>query len=166
MAELNRLKNDGRVPSSMFMTENIDFRTKSNENNRAEVDLYEVLTIAARNGLFDTRPYKVYRALINQTGTGDPTVVVYENTTGANFSFTRDDVGEYFLEITGDTSAFPPPSPSDVTIAFYNVSQNILISGQFDNETEVVLSSIVSSTGVPTDGVITNVIVEIKSYNI
>jgi len=40
-------------------------------------------------------PGKVYEAALTQTGTGAPTAVVFQNTTGRTIAWTRDDVGTY-----------------------------------------------------------------------
>lgn len=41
------------------------------------------------------KPYKVYVALLSQSGTDDPTAIVLENTIG-EIAWTRDSVGTYF----------------------------------------------------------------------
>jgi hypothetical protein len=46
------------------------------------------------NGTNNIRPYKVYSAILSQTGTNAPTAVVLENTIGSIF-LTRTDVGMY-----------------------------------------------------------------------
>lgn len=59
--------------------------------------------IAAALENYDTRPYKVYRALINQNGTNSPAVVtVYENTLDEAVNFSYGDVGVY----QADSDAF------------------------------------------------------------
>lgn len=50
----------------------------------------------------DTRPYKVYTALLSQTGTSAPTVVnVLENTLGGALVWTRNSTGEYYATLSG-----------------------------------------------------------------
>lgn len=49
------------------------------------------------------RPYKVYTALLSQTGTDDPTVIVFENTIG-DIVWTRQSTGVYRATLVG---AFP-----------------------------------------------------------
>lgn len=59
--------------------------------------------------------YKVYRALISQTGTDAPTAVVLENTLGEVPTFNYGGVGDYSLEIVaslfvaGKTFVMPNP---------------------------------------------------------
>jgi len=53
---------------------------------------------------------RVYRALLDQTGTSAPTASVLENTLGFTPSWVYDDVGSYHCEnpaAPGDTSTFP-----------------------------------------------------------
>lgn len=45
--------------------------------------------------LIEDSGVKVYRALLNQSGTGVPTAVVLENSLGFDISYTRDDSGSY-----------------------------------------------------------------------
>lgn len=45
--------------------------------------------------------YKVYKALISQSGTGDPIVNVLANTLGGSVVWTRDSVGYYKGTLTG-----------------------------------------------------------------
>ena len=42
-----------------------------------------------------TPSYKVYTALLNQTGATEPTAIVLDNTLGGNVIWTRDGVGIY-----------------------------------------------------------------------
>jgi len=46
------------------------------------------------------RPYKVYTAIVSQTGTNAPTIVVLENTLGVSVIATRTGVGQYFLNFS------------------------------------------------------------------
>jgi len=49
---------------------------------------------------FITAPkYKVYSALLTQTGTEDPIVTILENTTGLVFTWTRTDAGLYYTNL-------------------------------------------------------------------
>lgn len=51
--------------------------------------------------LLSTRPYKVYTALLNQSGTAAPTALVLENTLGGSPSLTRGAVGDYSITLNG-----------------------------------------------------------------
>jgi len=52
------------------------------------------------NATSNVRPYKVYTALLTQTGTNAPVATVLENTLGA-VSYIYDDVGSYIITATG-----------------------------------------------------------------
>lgn len=60
-------------------------------------------TLNKVNAIFKTprKSYKVYTAIISQTGTGNPTATVLENTLGATITWTRTNVGEYNGALTG-----------------------------------------------------------------
>lgn len=47
------------------------------------------------------KPYKVYVALLNQSGTDAPTAIVLENTLGANIVWTYNGVGQYTGTLSG-----------------------------------------------------------------
>lgn len=78
----------------------------SNESNL----LYQILKQLNRltsvisnivSGGGDTRPYKVYTALLSQAGEDAPVPTVLENTLGETLSYTRIDVGIYVIATTG-----------------------------------------------------------------
>lgn len=50
----------------------------------------------------NTRPYKVYTALISQTGTSAPTAIILENTLGGTVVFSYSGVGLYQATFTGN----------------------------------------------------------------
>lgn len=52
-------------------------------------------TLATLDDIVDTRPYKVYTALLNQSGTNAPTATVLENTLGDDLIFTYLNNGYY-----------------------------------------------------------------------
>ena len=47
------------------------------------------------------RPYKVYTALLTQTGTNAPVATVLENTLGGDIVWSRNSEGDYSLTLTG-----------------------------------------------------------------
>lgn len=50
---------------------------------------------------YDSRPYKVYAALLTQTGVAAPTAVVLENTLGVVPTLSYITVGEYRISVSG-----------------------------------------------------------------
>jgi hypothetical protein len=81
---------DGRVDTVRFVGESSGGITQSQLDDS---------TAAIRNDL--TRPYKVYCALLTQTGTNAPSATILENTTGFTFTFSRTNVGTYFATASG-----------------------------------------------------------------
>lgn len=49
----------------------------------------------------DSRPYKVYTALVSQSGTNAPVATVLENTLGGTIVWSYDSVGIYVATLTG-----------------------------------------------------------------
>lgn len=112
------------------------------------------------------RPYKVYTAIINQTGTSAPTATVLENTLGGTVAFTYTSVGTYVATLTGAFTA-------DKTICF--VHNNPAWSSspgaptgisafRIDNNTVGIRTVSTSPTGM-TDGAMINASFEIRVYN-
>lgn len=50
----------------------------------------------------NTSTYKVYSAIVDQSGTSAPTAIILENTFGITPSFTYEGVGQYKIVITGE----------------------------------------------------------------
>lgn len=65
------------------------------------------------------RPYKVYKALLTQSGTNAPTAIVLENTTGLTIAYDYTTVGEYIVNITGGSI-----TPNKTIISLGNTQTN------------------------------------------
>jgi hypothetical protein len=78
------------VPGSMILT---------NGSYPSGPGLWKEITmdLCCENNNNNTMNYKVYTALLSQSGTDDPTAVVLENTLGENLTWTRDNVGFYYV---------------------------------------------------------------------
>lgn len=99
------------------------------------------------------RPYKVYTALLSQSGTNAPTAVVLENTLGGTVLWSRATGGVYYATLTG---AFA----SDKTAIFVtNRLSNDLLRSYRGDANIVYLES---SNG---DGNLLNNTIEIRVYN-
>jgi len=62
--------------------------------------------------LLNVRPYKVYIALLSQSGTDAPVATVLENTLGGTIMWTRNSVGNYIGTLSGvfiENKVFMPP---------------------------------------------------------
>ena len=109
---------------------------------------------------------KIYTASITQSGTGDPTVVVRQNTLGGTVVWTRSNIGIYTATLVG---AFPNVPP----IYFISTSRVdtwcVLARNDSDSvqlTTQVTSADIVTGaiSGANTDGLLTSAIIEIRQY--
>ena len=106
----------------------------------------------------DSRPYKVYTALLSQTGTAVPTAVILENTLGGTVVWTRAGTGSYIGTLTG---------------VFTNLKTWTTIGGNYNtpssflrlNRSTLDIVSIVTESGGISDNVLENTSIEIRVYN-
>ena len=123
--------------------------------------LKDILKGLAGQGGGDPRPYKVYTALLTQSGTNAPVATVLENTLGGDVVWSREEVGTYTGVLNG---AFI----QDKTFLY---SKNKVYSS--DDSTEYSLSdsdinkAYVTTTvaGALEDGVMLRTPIEIRVYN-
>ena len=100
--------------------------------------------------------YKVYTALLTQSGSGDPSPIILENTIG-NIVWQRDTVGEYLATLP---STFT--NNKTYLITGHTTSGEII----FDRvDTDRLLLQTLSSTGVAQDSKLNNTTIEIRVYN-
>ena len=91
-------------------------------------------------------PYKVYTALINQSGTNAPVSTVIYNDTGSTFTWNYDDVGSYIA------TSSSPILLSNKTVVFVTAqgnsgnNQNKIFGGTRYNDTSIGLFT--SSDGI------------------
>ena len=109
---------------------------------------------------YDSRPYKVYTALLSQSGTDAPTAVVLENTLG-DIVWSRSEEGVYVGTLTGA----------------FKEGKTFLISKFKTNSTDDPSSYSISDAGVNAvyvtsessdvlqDGILYSTPIEIKVYN-
>mgnify|MGYP003652414124 CR=1 FL=1 len=106
------------------------------------------------------RPYKVYTALLNQSGTSDPVAIVLENTlNNENLEFRRDAVGVYNIRggngfTTDKTALFITSNNSDIKETFqilYSDTNNLYIYTK--------------NSGNSADDLLQNTTIEIRVYN-
>jgi hypothetical protein len=108
-----------------------------------------------------TAPYKVYSALLNQSGTSDPTAMVNENTIGT-FTLTRNSTGIYYLT----SPAFNGyPDYGKVLVFLTNGLINRSITGAYTPPINGVTITTADLAGITTDGYINNCSIEIRLYN-
>ena len=106
----------------------------------------------------NSRPYKVYTALLSQTGTNAPVATVLENTLGGTVVWTRTSLGTYTGTLAG---AF---TLNKVGILFGSkTSPNHIVAVSSDVNTITIFTN--NSSGALTEGVLQTTTFEIKVYN-
>ena len=106
----------------------------------------------------DSRPYKVYTALLTQTGTSAPTAIVLENTLGGTIVWTRTGIGVYRATLAGafvinKVAHFITSGSSDSFKVINRIDSNII---QLASD---------SFSASPSDGIIGSDTIEIRVYN-
>ena len=104
------------------------------------------------------RPYKVYTALLTQTGTSAPTATVLENTLGATIVWTRSNVGIYVGTLSGVFTA----NKTYTSNTFGSFSGFAQFSSSSVNTVNI---NSTNSSGSLTDGLINGNSIEIRVYN-
>jgi hypothetical protein len=104
----------------------------------------------------DLRGYKVYSALLTQTGSDAPVATVLENNTGKDFTWQYDSTGNYYVSDTFDISK--------TTYFFSSVlgAQPYFIGGQISSSSISITTTDFSSSS---DGLLSNTPIEIRIYN-
>jgi len=102
------------------------------------------------------RPYKVYTALLTQSGIDAPTAVVLENTIG-DIVWTYHSIGVYFATLT---NAFI----EDKTYLFAYILPTSIIGFQRDDENQINIGT-TDNLGVKTNGLLNSTSIEIRIYN-
>jgi len=99
-------RNSGSSVVEKILSTSIEYSANKQNSLVADVTNTKYPTVTAVNAgiaaaTASVRPYKVYSALIAQSGTSAPTVLVLENTTGGTVSYTYNAAGDYTATITG-----------------------------------------------------------------
>ena len=108
----------------------------------------------------DSRPYKVYTALLTQSGTNAPVATVLENTLGGNVVWSRGGKGYYIATSSGLFTI-------DKTGVFIEPSSNLAITGYFqvqDKTINTVEITTADKIGTADNGLYKTSI-EIRVYN-
>jgi len=104
------------------------------------------------------KPYKVYTALLTQSGTSAPTATVLENTLGGSITWTYTSTGSYVGTLT---SAFTLNKTWTIATGSGSADTTITVSRSSDNTVNV--STLLA--GTPTNGIISPASIEIRVYN-
>lgn len=106
----------------------------------------------------DSRPYKVYTALLSQSGTDAPTASVLENTLGVTISWTYIGVGNYRGTATGNVFT-TNKSTSFISLTFAGNVNSLPFS-----TSEIVVNTY-STTFISTNNLLYKTPIEIRVYN-
>jgi len=120
------------------------------------------LTIANTNfvtgAIATAKPYKVYTAILTQTGTSAPVATVLQNTLGGTPVWTRTSTGLYTATLTGFFT--PNKTALFASVQYFGAAVSPLYTG-----TDVVgIQTFITSTGVLSDN-INGATIEIRVYN-
>jgi hypothetical protein len=103
------------------------------------------------------RPYKVYTALLSQSGTNAPIATVLENTLGGTVVWSRNSNGVYFGTLSG---AFTVDKTGIMATPSFS---NIIVSAIRSDNNSIIIRT--STSGTLSDSGLTNVLTEIRVYN-
>ena len=108
----------------------------------------------------NSRPYKVYTALLSQSGTNAPTAVVLENTLGGTVVWTRTSTGSYLGTLTGVFTANKTFCTTTIGMYLSGGSNSI---GLVRNSVDDVF--LFTNRGIAgTDAILNNASIEIRVY--
>ena len=93
----------------------------------------------------DSRPYKVYTALLTQTSQNAPVATVLENTLGGTLTFSRDDAGQYLITASDDVFVAGKTTASGVV---FPAGDALVMAGAYSTDSTITLLS-VGESGVP-----------------
>lgn len=129
--------------------------TQSLQNTNTRISVLEdtVDTISEK-------PYKVYTAIVSQSGENAPTAIILENTLGQVPTFSYNTVGNYDINVTGNIFTNNKTFVS-ITAGATNEDMTLKASALVSNSVSITRHS----SGVPADGSITNASIEIRVYN-
>ena len=105
-------------------------------------------------------PYKVYTALLSQSGTNNPTAIELENTLGSSVSFLRDGTGTYYINFN---QVFPNINKIFFVLGNSSISANTNFSIERDASSPILYTYDVLSSNT-SDDLLTNTEIEIRVY--
>jgi hypothetical protein len=153
---------DGSTNNRIIVTDDVSQKgIVYRDDYTANFTTYSLVT----KGYVDSKkPYKVYVALLTQTGTASPTAIELENTFGFSPTFSYVLNGYYSLEMTGEF-------PSTNTVIFNGSADQGPIGGDFahltsnrNNDDSILLYTIDVNGGGLTNGLLNNTSIEIRVY--
>jgi hypothetical protein len=120
-------------------------------------------------GLSFTPTYKVYTALLSQSGTNPPVATVLENTLGVSITWAYGSLGNYNTNyITGDTNKvaiFCSQGSSPVSYSILSYANSSGPTVAFNIQTLANYTGAFIGAIGPNNGLLSNAFVEIRIYN-
>lgn len=153
MAKIKTYANDNTINANDKL-----IGTDFNDSDKTKNYLISALKDYILSGL-DTRPYKVYTALLEQDLTGAPVATVLENTLGGTVVWSRLDPGEYQATVSGlftlnkTMIQISSNSGQGNTVTFFAADTNTIDLGTADDSFTLA------------DNLLNNTPIEIRVYN-
>lgn len=110
------------------------------------------------NGTIALTKYKVYTALLTQTGTSAPVATVLENTLGATITWSYVGVGQYHA--TASSAVFTASKTAGILSNSSSTGINAFV-----NISTTVFNTVTTSSGVAANNELVKNMVEIRVYN-
>lgn len=126
--------------------------------NSMKYTKYPVYAIKAGDVMGKQPTYKVYSALLTQTGTNPPVPIVLENTLGVTPTWYYDIVGRYYIESFGTFTVDKTVITMGLPIGSIFVKTSATLPDQ-------VFIGTSNSSGVLSDNLLNKTFVEIRVYN-
>lgn len=106
-------------------------------------------------------PYKVYTAIVSQSGTSNPTAIVLQNTLGVSLTYRYNGVGNYLAD------AFTSVFTADKTIVLFSSNSNSpkITTGNMFNSDAIQFSTFSSLSPITASNDFANAFLEIRVYN-
>jgi hypothetical protein len=133
--------------------------------NSMKYTKYPVFAIKAGDVMGTLPSYKVYSAILNQTGTDAPTAIVLENTLGVPFTWYYDSQGNYYIEATSNVFFENKTVLVPGVINFVALNSSGYLANKFFITTLASNPMIVGYSPMPLDDLLNNTFIEIRVYN-
>jgi hypothetical protein len=122
------------------------------------------VTTGSQISISAVKPYKIYTAYLNSTGSNNPSSLVLESDFGSEILWTRSATGSYLASISGPTSDGGDfgHNINRLMIRPTSSAPSLFLTGQFVSASSLQINQ-VNFSGTPTDG-LDDCFVEVKVY--
>ena len=138
MAKIKTYANDNTINANDKL-----IGTDFNDSDKTKNYLISELKNYILNGL-DVRPYKVYTALLSQTGTNAPVATVLENTLGGDIIWTREEMSVYRGTLIGTFNETKTVGSYFGSPNYYN---NYIINTEREADNSIIVNTAFHDTG-------------------